>query len=295
MQFMAWFDYENKISAILSNVSPNLEIQLLPWGLEIAAPYVWVKEECEKISVVISNADSVLFNDTVERISKMFELHEYPLTNSRKLSEGFLDNKIELLFVNYFKEVCNEKQKAIREELISIAAKHNLKFHAYLNMRDWHGWINFSQIEANDYKIQISTLGDFQEYDKLRSEISNIFIIRNAVLASENDYGKGAIGYQKELIFLDKKKYEAKKNEAERMKGETVTTMIQTLINGDVNTSGGNLNAGNADIIDNGTNIAPPDAKWFQKEVVKMLFSFIAGIGATLISQWMMRLLGWIK
>ena len=68
---------------------------------------------------------------------------------------------------------------------------------------------------------------------------------------------------------------------------------VQTMINGNITTEG-NLNTGNAKKIDNHSSKSGEETKWFQKEIVKMILSFIGGVLSTLVAQWLMKLFGWI-
>lgn len=187
------------------------------------------------------------------------------------------------------------EEKSITSQLQKIAQSHNLQFYAIYNISGGRGWINYKKIEDNDYSIQVSTPDDFTEYAAIRDEICKVFESIGSVLHSEENYGKRAFGFQKELFFMDREKREAAAN-AEREKAlHSSPPIIQTQINGNVDTGGGNLNTGNATTIDNSSKNTASDEKWFQKEIVKMIFSFIGGVGATLVAQWVMRLIGWIK
>ena len=190
----------------------------------------------------------------------------------------------------------NEQERDLFSELQTVARSHDLQCRAILNIEGGRGWINYSKIEENDYLIQISTPDNFDIYKAARDDISLIFRKYGAVLAVEKDYKKRAFGFQKELVYMDREKFDATKAEQEELLKTIGGSTIGTQINGDVNTGGGILNTGNAETIDNRTtNNDSSDEKWFQKEVVKMILSFAGGVGATVAAQWIMRLIGWIS
>ena len=182
----------------------------------------------------------------------------------------------------------SDEEKVIFEELQTIARNNNIQCRAMIDISGGAGWINYKKIEENDYKIQLSVPGDFAKYSKIRDSISSVFLKVNAELYSETDYGNRPFGFQKELIYMDSfKKQQCDEKENKKMNG---FTSIQTQINGNVSASG-NINTGNAETIDNSVSKSEPDEKWFQKEIVKMILSFIGGVAATLVSQWIISLI----
>lgn len=182
-----------------------------------------------------------------------------------------------------------EEEKKIFNELQQIARLHKIHCRAMLNISGGAGWINYKKIEENDYKIQLSIPGNFDEYKQIRDSISNVFNAVNAVLISEETYGNRTFGFQKELIYMDSLKNQKNCDSKKITIPQNVT--IQTQINGDIST-GGNLNTGNAQSIDNSYTSAESDEKWFQKEIVKMILSFIVGVASTLVTQWIIKIIG---
>lgn len=182
-------------------------------------------------------------------------------------------------------------EELIRNGLQKIASDHHIHFRAMLNMSGGQGWINYKRVEENDYRIQISTGGRFEEYQQIRDAVITVFSQVDSVLISEEDYGNRTFGFQKELFFMDREKRVVLE---EKTKAESAGSMnVQTYINGDVH-AGGNINTGNADRIDNQTVNNESETDWFKKEIVKMGLSFICGVLTTLVAQWIMRRLGWM-
>ena len=180
----------------------------------------------------------------------------------------------------------NEENKAIIQELKEIARAHNIQFRAILNIEGGRGWINYSKIDENDYNVQISTSGNFEEYKAIRKGIEAVFAKRNAILANEVDYKKRAIGFQKELLFMEKQKYDKHQAEQKARIQAVIHPHIGTQIIGDINQLGGSFNSGSADTINNSSiNSSTEDEKWFQKEIVKMILSFFGGVAATIVGQ----------
>lgn len=155
-------------------------------------------------------------------------------------------------------------------------------------------WISYKQNCDNDFSVQIFTHDGFEVYKTQKNAIVDFFQNRNSVLVSERDVKDVAFGYWKQLEFIDQDKFNLQIKEKEDMLKKFTSTNIGTQINGSVDTNGGSFNTGNGESIDNSTTNSIEDEKWFQKEIVKMILSFIGGIGTTLVAQWLMRLLGWI-
>ena len=186
-----------------------------------------------------------------------------------------------------------ENQEELLLKMQSVARDNNLSFRAILNIVGGSAWLNFSRIEDNDYIVQISTGKTFDVYKKIRDDCCAVFESVDSVLAGERDYKPRFTGFRKELLFMDRAKYDEMQSH-ERTPLAVTNNNIGTQINGAVDTGGGNFNTGNAATIDNSTTTESSDEKWFQKEIVKMILSFIGGVGATLFAQWIMRSLGWI-
>lgn len=185
----------------------------------------------------------------------------------------------------------DDHEKRIFYQLKQIAKAHDLRCRATYGMSGGAGWINYRRDDDNDYSIQISTPTDYSDYKEIKDAICAVFGGVGAVLASEDDYGSRLIGYQRELKFIDKEKFEKSQ---QKENSSPVTNNIGTQINGDISTSSGNINTGNTIIIDSKISQNEPDQKWFQKEVVKMILSFISGVAATLVAQWIMQAIGWM-
>lgn len=186
-----------------------------------------------------------------------------------------------------------ENQEELLLKMQSVARDNNLSFRAILDTIGGSAWLNYSHIEDNDYTVQISTGKSFDVYKKIRDDCCAVFESVDSVLADEHDFRSRITGFQRELLFMDRAKYEEMRSR-ERAPLTVTNNNIGTQFNGDVAAGGGNINTGNAATIDNSTTIESSDEKWFQKEIVKMVLSFIGGVGATLFAQWIMRLLGWI-
>lgn len=149
-----------------------------------------------------------------------------------------------------------------------------------------NGWISYRQNNDNDFSVQIYANGKFEDYKKQKNAVIDFFRKRNSVLISEKDIEPVSFGYYKQLEFIDNEKYEEKIRKEKVIETQLKTT-IQTQINGNIDTKGGSFNTGNADNIDNKSINSMEDEKWFQKEIVKMVLSFISGIAITLITQWL--------
>lgn len=115
----------------------------------------------------------------------------------------------------------------------------------------------------------------------------------NCRLNDEYDQDGYSFGYCKNFLFIDKQKYEdTKEEEALADTSLRSNTYIETQITGDIHNSG-NFTTGDNSTVSN--TISSDEKNWFSKEVVKTILAFISGVGATLLAQYLMRLLGWIK
>lgn len=184
------------------------------------------------------------------------------------------------------------QEKVIFSQLQAVANEHKLQCRAIYDIAGGRGWINYKKVDNNDYNIQLSTPEDFNGYNAAKSKIVEIFASVGSVLVDEEDYGKRTFGFQKELKFMDKQKYGQMKEKEER---EYATKHIETQINGDISVSGGNFNTGTADAMVSTTSVAQEDKKWFKKEIVKNILSFIAGVASTVIAQLILYKLGILR
>ena len=186
----------------------------------------------------------------------------------------------------------------MRDKIKGIAKQNKLQCYPWLNMSGGRGWICYDQIEENDYVVQISLPGTFDEYKEVRDAISSVFEKCGCVLSEEKTNKQRVSGFSKEILYMDKEKYERQTKESrenvEPGKGKIQEVHIGTQINGPITTNG-SVNTGAAERIINKTSSEADEKKWFQKEFVKMLLSFIAGVASTIVAQWIMRLLGWIQ
>ena len=157
-------------------------------------------------------------------------------------------------------------------------------------------WVQHKQTDDNDYHVIFSTHNDFEKYKEKKNLIVDFFRKKGSVNISEKPVKDVSFGYRIEIFFIDKEKNERQMAEQEVKDKRTNTSVIHTEISGTVNTGGGNFNSGKADsIVNEQRSENQNDRKWFQKEIVKMILSFIVGVGVTLLSQWIMRLLGWTQ
>jgi len=156
-------------------------------------------------------------------------------------------------------------------------------------------WISYKQISEAQYAVQILTHGGFEKYKVQKDAIEQFFQAKGFILSQESSVKEIAFGYWNRLDFISKSEVE-RQREAERTHEQNLAPVnINTQINGNVDTGGGNLNSASNDITDNSEHSqTATDTKWFQKEIVKMLLSFVGGVGATLLAQYIMRALGWI-
>lgn len=184
------------------------------------------------------------------------------------------------------------QENVIINQLKAVSNEYNLQFRQIYGIEGGIGWINYKRVDNNDYNIQLSTPEDFDGYNAVKSKIVEIFASIGSVLFYEEDYGKRTFGFQKELKFMDKKKYEQMKEKEER---EYATKHIGTQINGDISVSSGNFNTGTANDMESTVSVVQEDKKWFQKEIVKNILSFIAGVASTVIAQLILYKLGIIK
>lgn len=290
---MKHFDYRKAICNICESVAPDEGFQVVAWGEPGGHSYVCLKEDGNKVHFLIHSPNTTAVTKIIEEVTAKFEEKEYTSTDDITVSFGFMNEDHHITFESYQQEDAPESEEAIKKGLKEIALRHGMKFRAILDITGGRSWLNFKRVEKNDYVVQVSTGGSFQEYDAIRSDVCNLFKDYNAELESESDYGQRNIGFQKTLQFVDSEKLKAKRTAKQRA---ISPTFIQTQFNGSVDTGGGNLNTGNADEIDNSTSNADPvEKKWFRKEVVKSFLTFLAGVAATLAGQWIMRLLGWIS
>lgn len=146
-------------------------------------------------------------------------------------------------------------------------------------------WIAFRQNNDNDFSVQIFLHGDFNDYKKQSEAVTGFFKQRDSVLEREFDVQQVAYGFYKQLDFVDCKK----KIESEEKKKALSVSYIETQVNGNINQNGGIINTGKVREIKNSIQTDSTDTRWFQKEIVKMIFSFISGIMVTLVGQWIMN------
>jgi|GEM_PF-3147860 len=196
------------------------QIYMLPWGVgkNIDGPKFWTRFLNDEYTVhLVFHGNIMEYEELKHKIVTSLEESNLFLIKSEMLNDSFYGCEEKLHFhENTVTNAANEK-KAIIEELQKIARKHDILFRALLGIEGGRGWINYSQIEENDYKIQISTSADFNGYNAIREDIKNVFSQRDTVLASEENYKKRAFGFQKELIFMDKDKYEKIETEREAL------------------------------------------------------------------------------
>lgn len=288
---MVSFEYVKAIQELLNKLSPEGDIQFLAWGLSAGVAFVWAKEENDQVHVFIHNPDGHVFTKTQESVKDLFDQNQYCLMETCAEKNEFLNNEIEMIFAKIPAPSSDVRQKDLLAKLQTVARENNLQCRAILNIDGGRAWLNFSRVEDNDYKVQISTGQSFEAYKKIRDDCCEVFRNFDAVLADEHDYKSRPLGFQKEFSFIDKTKYE--RLQTRNAKPAQVTT-IGTQINSNIKTVEGNINTGSAGIIDNSSTDAHSDRKWFQKEIVKMIFSFVGGVAATLVAQYIMRILGWI-
>lgn len=155
-------------------------------------------------------------------------------------------------------------------------------------------WISYKQNAGNDFTVQIFTHDGFEVYNKQKSAVIDFFKSKNCVLVSESEVKDISFGYWKQLEFVDQDKHNLKIAAEEELIKKMAPTNIGNQFNAPVHTDGGSFNSGNAESIDNRNINSTEDDKWFQKEIVKIILSFIGGVGATLAAQWIIRLLGWM-
>jgi len=286
---MAAFEYLKEIQKLLNTLSPEGNIQLLAWGIAAGTAYVWCKEDNDDVHVFIHNPDGLVFNKEKKCIQELFEQGQYCLAKTCMEKSEFLKNEIEMVFSKLPALPSDERQKNLLTRMQNLARENNLQFRAMLNMEGGRAWLNYSRVEENDYMVQISTGQPFDDYKKIRDGCCDIFRTFGAVLAGEHDYKSRPNGFQKELIFIDKAKYAI--IQASEAQSSPVTT-IGTQINSNIETVKGNVNTGSAEVIDNSSTETSSDEKWFQKEIVKMILSFIGGVAATLVAQCIMKAFG---
>ncbi len=156
-------------------------------------------------------------------------------------------------------------------------------------------WIQYKQMSETQYAVQVFTHEGFEKYKAQKDAIVQFFSDKDYVLVQENPVKDMAFGYWKQLDFISKTEAERQREEERTHESNLAPVNINTQINGNVDTGGGNLNSASNDITDNSEHSqTATDTKWFQKEIVKMLLSFVGGVGATLLAQYIMRALGWI-
>lgn len=202
----------------VKTVCEEHRIYMLPWGVgkDIDGPKFWTRLLADEYTVHLDfHGDIIEYEELKQKIVDTLEESNLIFIKSEILNDNFYGCEEKLHFKEQTATNAPNEKKVIIEELQAIARKHNVLFRALLDIEGGRGWINYSQIEENDYKIQISTSADFNGYNAMREDIKTVFSQRNAVLVSEENYKKRAFGFQKELIFMDKDKYEKIKAERE--------------------------------------------------------------------------------
>jgi len=215
---------------------------MLPWGVgkDIDGPKFWTKILNDEYTVHLDfHGDNVEYAELKKKITITLEESSLIFMKSELLDDSFYGCEEKLYFKEHIATNVTSDKKVIIKELQAIAQKHNLLFRAILDIEGGRGWINYSQIEENDYKIQISTSADFNGYKAIREDIKGVFSQRNAVLFSEDNYKKRAVGFQKELIFMDKDKTTERKEVLKMSTGpvfniETFNAQGANVVFGDV-------------------------------------------------------------
>ena len=151
-------------------------------------------------------------------------------------------------------------------------------------------YIQYKQTGDNDFSVRIFLNGEYDKFKQQHDAVVHFFEDHGCVLLKEDDVKEVSFGYYKQLDFVDSEKAAAMEKEA-----ASPVSIIHTQINGDVNNSGGAFNTGNAETINNSASSQSEDKKWFQKEVVKCILSFIGGVAATVVGQWLLHYLGIIQ
>lgn len=157
-----------------------------------------------------------------------------------------------------------------------------------------NSWICVRQDDDNDYTIQLRLM-DFKLFSTVKKRIIEILEASDCRLNDEYDEEGFSFGYCKNFVFIDTRKYDAMKETELLLASERQSsTYIGTQITGEIHHSGGNFQVGN-----NSTasinNVSSEEKHWFSKEVVKSILTFLSGVCATLLTQYLMRLLDWIQ
>ena len=86
---------------------------------------------------------------------------------------------------------------------------------------------------------------------------------------------------------MKKDAYQTKVREAAEMEKKQAAH-IENQYNAPVNISR-DMNTGHDATITNNVSEGKPDTKWFQKEIVKMILSFICGVATTIVAQLILK------
>jgi len=172
--------------------------------------------------------------------------------------------------------------KELNERLRTIASDNQLLFSAIWGIEGGKGWLWVKQDEKNDYTIQVYTNRKFDDYNRIKEELVNVFSNMNCILNDEIVVSEKGWGYRKNLIFIDHSKYEENIKKEEEQSDKLRPQYIGTQI-GEIHQIQGSVQVGDSNSAV--SNSSTEDKKWFQKEIVKMILSFISGVGVTILSQ----------
>ena len=181
--------------------------------------------------------------------------------------------------------------KETQTNLMKIAQEHRINCCAFLGMYGGAGWLNYVQAEENDYIVELSVPGSFDEYKTVKTEVVEEFAKLKCILSSEDDMGKNG-RFSRKLYFMDKMKYEEQKaKEEEKLQIKYIENESNIHAEG---ATIGSVNSGSGNTTNNQSviNHEEKDKKWFQKEIVRTILGFISGVASTLIVQWLIKKFG---
>ena len=181
----------------------------------------------------------------------------------------------------------------IYAKLKSVADELDANFFGMWGVTGGNRWICVRQDDENDYTIQLR-FSEFKSLNNAKKRIVEILEAENCRLNDECDEDGYGFGYCKNFIFIDKKKYDEKK-EAAALADSSLrpNTYIETQITGDIHSSGAFQTGSNATA--STSNNFSDEKHWLSKEIVKSILTFLSGVAATLLAQYLIRLLGWIQ
>lgn len=130
----------------------------------------------------------------------------------------------------------------MNQELKQIADKYNIHFYAMWGIEGGNGWIWYKQDDESRYKVQIFTNANFDVYNSIKSDVVNLFLLRNCSLSNEQNLDK-SFGYRRNLFFMGTEELQTQIKEKEKSLQSPIYNIGQIYADGGIVTLGNVINS----------------------------------------------------